>query len=88
MIVHLGELAEEKIQSGGDALRFFPILAKGRDISTKTPASTAERGGSQELSAISRRRSRRLWPVGPVTTASPSAENMGQASKAAREDLR
>src|ERR1017187_1434818 len=40
------------------------------------------------LSAISRRRSRRFWPVGPVTTASPKAVNMGQASKAASEDFR
>ena len=58
------------------------------------PAAGASRhvhGGrrrSRPISAISRRRSRRLWPVGPVTTASPKAVNMGQASKAARDDFR
>ena len=32
-----------------------------------------------------RRRSRRLWPVGPVTTLSPSAVKSGQASNSASE---
>ena len=37
---------------------------------------------SQDLSEIRSRRSRRLWPVGPVTTVSPRAVNKGQALKA------
>jgi hypothetical protein len=47
----------------------------GSQESVAKAGDEASPSSVRRFAAISRRRSRRLWPVGPVTTESPSAVN-------------
>src|SRR5450631_724139 len=49
------------------------------------PRSDGDSYSLADLLASSSRRSRRFWPVGPVTTESPNAVNSGQALNSASE---
>ena len=62
----------------------WPFQASSLPPAAASKAANSVRCG-QPFSAMSRRRSRRFWPVGPVTTESPMAVNSGQALKAASD---
>ena len=62
----------------------WPFKASSLPPAAASKAASSVRFG-QPFSAMSRRRSRRFWPVGPVTTESPMAVNSGQALKAASD---